>query len=185
DGAAGKPAIDPVTGNLTFKLAPTASGSATVTVSLKDSGGTANSGVDTSPTQQFQISVSGPTHIWHNPIHALDVTNPAGTGPDNQVVAGDALAIINFINAEGARAVRPTDTYQGKSYDPANGAGSFTQPDAFVSPADALAVINWINSNGPGTPGPDGEGEGSGGAEGEASADSFFADLGATAAAPG
>jgi hypothetical protein len=33
------------------------SGSATITIDLQDNGGTANGGVDTSPTQTFVISV--------------------------------------------------------------------------------------------------------------------------------
>lgn len=44
-------------GTLTYTPAVNASGSATVSIWLSDSGGTANSGVDTSATQSFTISV--------------------------------------------------------------------------------------------------------------------------------
>src|SRR6185369_8614882 len=52
-----QPAISP-TGTLTFTSAPDANGSATVSVTLKDNGGTANGGSDTSTTQQFTITVN-------------------------------------------------------------------------------------------------------------------------------
>jgi ELWxxDGT repeat protein len=45
-------------GTLTFTPAANANGSATVTVSVTDSGGTANGGVDTSGTQTFTINVN-------------------------------------------------------------------------------------------------------------------------------
>ncbi len=51
------PAIDATTGNLTYTPAANANGSATVTVTLKDSGGTANGGTDTSEPQTFIITV--------------------------------------------------------------------------------------------------------------------------------
>jgi len=45
-------------GTLTYTPAPNANGSATITLELADDGGTANSGVDTSPTQDFTINVT-------------------------------------------------------------------------------------------------------------------------------
>jgi hypothetical protein len=53
-----QPAVSP-TGTLTYTTATSASGAATVSVFLKDNGGTANSGDDTSATQTFTIDVSG------------------------------------------------------------------------------------------------------------------------------
>lgn len=44
-------------GTLTYTTAPNANGTATVTIVLKDNGGTANAGVDTSPAQTFVITV--------------------------------------------------------------------------------------------------------------------------------
>jgi large repetitive protein len=46
------------TGVLTYTPATNNFGSATITINLKDNGGTANGGVDTSPTQTFVINVS-------------------------------------------------------------------------------------------------------------------------------
>src|SRR5262249_43434666 len=51
------PAID-TNGKLTFTPAANANGSATVTVRLKDNGGTANGGADTSGPQTFTITVT-------------------------------------------------------------------------------------------------------------------------------
>ena len=60
-----KPAIDATTGTLTYTPAPNANGAATVTVKLKDNGGTARGGVDTSALKTFKITVipvnDGPT----------------------------------------------------------------------------------------------------------------------------
>jgi CSLREA domain-containing protein len=51
------PAISP-TGTLTYTPAANAGGSATITINLKDNGGTANSGQDTSSSQSFTITVT-------------------------------------------------------------------------------------------------------------------------------
>jgi hypothetical protein len=51
-----QPAVS-ASGTLTYTPAPNANGSATVTIYLKDDGGTANGGVDTSPSQTFTITV--------------------------------------------------------------------------------------------------------------------------------
>jgi VCBS repeat-containing protein len=53
-----QPAIDATTGTLTYTPAPGVLGSATVTVSLHDNGGTANDGRDTSDPQTFTITVN-------------------------------------------------------------------------------------------------------------------------------
>jgi hypothetical protein len=66
--------------------------------------------------------------------------------PDGHVVAGDALAIINYINAFGAGAV-PANATIGQPFGfldttgGDNGAG-----DNFIAPNDALDVINAINA---------------------------------------
>src|SRR5207237_1302147 len=51
------PAVSP-TGTLTYTSAPDANGSATITIVLKDNGGTANGGMDTSAPQTFTITVN-------------------------------------------------------------------------------------------------------------------------------
>jgi hypothetical protein len=142
-----QPAID-ASGKLTFTPQPNASGSANITVVLKDNGGTGSGGIDTSAPQTFAIYVTKP-HSWHNTLHMLDVGGSGGE-PDGMVVAGDALAIINYINAYGAGAV-PAGAGPGPYVD--------TNGDNFVAPNDVLAVIEYINAFGAGLPGPAGEGE--------------------------
>jgi len=52
-----QPSVD-ASGNLTFTVAPDAFGTATVTVTAHDDGGTANGGVDTSAAQTFTITIT-------------------------------------------------------------------------------------------------------------------------------
>ena len=72
-----QPAID-ASGNLTYTLAADASGTAVVTVTLSDNGGTANGGDDTSDAQTFNISVIGINDA------------PSFTSGGNQTVLEDA-----------------------------------------------------------------------------------------------
>ncbi|MHB8072055.1 MAG: tandem-95 repeat protein, partial [Candidatus Cryosericum sp.] len=84
-----QPAVSPA-GTLTYTLAANMNGSATVTVSIHDSGGTLNDGVDTSAAQTFTITVAAVND-------APSFTNGAAQtvledcGP--QTVAGWATAI--------------------------------------------------------------------------------------------
>ena len=73
------PAISP-TGTLTYTPTANANGSATITINLRDSGGTANGGVDTSASQTFIITVS--------PVNDA----PSFTKGANQTVNEDAAA---------------------------------------------------------------------------------------------
>lgn len=91
------------------------------------------------------INVMVTTHVWHNLLHRLD-TNANGI-----VTASDALDVINYINAFGARYVPSTVTSGPPFLD--------TTDDNLVAAVDALDVINFINAFGPGLPGPSGEGE--------------------------
>jgi hypothetical protein len=62
------------TGTLLFTVAAGQSGTATVTLELQDNGGTANGGVDTSPSQSFDITVSPPKAV----ISEFRPTGPGG-----------------------------------------------------------------------------------------------------------
>ncbi|RKN06403.1 T9SS C-terminal target domain-containing protein [Aquimarina sp. BL5] len=53
-----QPAINEVTGNLTYTSAANVSGSTIVTINLSDDGGTANGGIDTSADQTFTITIT-------------------------------------------------------------------------------------------------------------------------------
>ena len=93
-----QPAVSP-TGTLSFTPAPDANGSATVTLTLSDSGGTANGGVDTSAAQSFVITVTAINDA------------PSFTAGGEQSVAEDA----------GAQTVNPWAT--AISAGPANESG--------------------------------------------------------------
>lgn len=73
-----QPTISP-TGTLTFTPAPNASGTATVSVRLSDSGGTANGGVDSSAVQTFTIRVSPVNDAPTNTVPGAQAT--IGTSP--------------------------------------------------------------------------------------------------------
>ncbi len=75
--AAGQPAISEF-GTLTYTPAPNGNGIAVVTVVLKDDGGTANGGEDTSAAQTFSIAVSSVNDV------------PSFTGGQDVVVGVDA-----------------------------------------------------------------------------------------------
>ncbi|NJN05508.1 MAG: tandem-95 repeat protein, partial [Rhodobacteraceae bacterium] len=79
------PVISP-TGVLTYTPAANASGSATITVNLRDNGGTANGGVDTSAVQTFAITV---TAVDDPPTAVAD---PATVAEDAPATAINVLA---------------------------------------------------------------------------------------------
>lgn len=93
-----QPSID-ASGNLTFTPAANANGTATVTLSLHDNGGTANGGVDTSATQTFTITVTAvndaPTGVGNLTLPTVleDTTSPAG-------VAINALTGLAFADVD-------------------------------------------------------------------------------------
>ncbi|MFN7985947.1 MAG: Ig-like domain-containing protein [Thermoanaerobaculia bacterium] len=133
------PAISP-TGVLTYTPAANASGTATVTLVLKDSGGTANGGVDTSAAQTFVITVNN----VNDP--------PSFTKGGDSTVLEDA----------GAQTVNPWAT--AISPGPASESGQTvtfvvtgnTNPSLFsagpaVSPAGVLTYTPAPNANGSAT----------------------------------
>ncbi|MCC6235762.1 MAG: hypothetical protein IT580_24205, partial [Verrucomicrobiales bacterium] len=79
------PAID-ASGRLTYTPAASANGTAVVTVRLKDNGGTANGGVDTSPARTFRITVVTPVTTDFLVTNA----NDSGTGSLRQALADAA-----------------------------------------------------------------------------------------------
>src|SRR5690606_1371650 len=85
------PAIS-ATGVLTYTPAADASGTATISLALADNGGTANGGIDTSPTQTFVITVTAV-----NDLPVLDLNGPAA-GNDfaaTYTEANPAVAIVD------------------------------------------------------------------------------------------
>src|SRR3954447_322130 len=83
-----QPAVTP-DGRLTYKVAPDANGTSTVSVQIHDNGGTANGGVDTSVVQTFSITL--------NPVNDV----PSFTKGANQSLSEDAGAqsVANWATA--------------------------------------------------------------------------------------
>jgi hypothetical protein len=131
---AAQPAVD-ATGKLTFEPAVSAKGVAKVTVVAVDDGGTANGGTDTSDPQTFTIGVSLAEPL-HNRAIAADVTG------DGNVVAEDALDVINFIHASGSGPVppaKPDDPHPALYYD--------VTGDNYIAADDVVTIINYINAH--------------------------------------
>ena len=86
-----QPGVSP-TGTLTYTSAPNAVGSATVTIYIADTGGTANGGDDTSDTQTFTVTVNAVND------------QPSFTDDGDQTVLEDAGAqtVNGFVNTTSA-----------------------------------------------------------------------------------
>src|SRR5439155_1228411 len=98
-------------GALSFTPAANANGSATITIVLKDSGGTANGGVDTSPSQTFTIAVNavndapsftpGPNQTVNEDAGGQTIANWAtniSRGPANESAQTLAFTVTNDNN---------------------------------------------------------------------------------------
>ncbi|MFN8595074.1 MAG: Ig-like domain-containing protein [Anaerolineae bacterium] len=107
-----QPAVNATTGNLTFTPAANAFGTAIVTATLKDSGGTANGGLDTSVPQTFIINVQpvndipsftkGSDQIVLEDVGAMSIANWATTisaGPANEASQVLTFTVTNDNNA--------------------------------------------------------------------------------------
>lgn len=146
------PAVGP-TGTLTYTTAPNANGSATVTVVVRDNGGTANGGVDTSAPQSFLITVSPVNDV---PV-ANDGTATTGEGTavaiDLGALASDvetADANLTYTIASGPSNGTLSGAGQTRTYTPNanfNGADSFTysvtdrgDPDNCGAPSASCAA---------------------------------------------
>jgi hypothetical protein len=133
-----QPAISS-TGTLTYTPAANANGTATVTVTLKDNGGTANGGVDTSAPQTFTITVSavndapsftkGPNQTVNEDAGPQTVNNwatsiSAGSGESGQTLTFQVTNNTNAALFSAGPAISTTGTL---TYTPAaNGNGSAT-----------------------------------------------------------
>ena len=123
------PAIDPTTGDLTFTPADNASGSATVTVTLMDDGGTANGGTDTSAPQTFMITVNP---VNDPPTFTLpadpDQTILEDSGPQTvpgfatNIDAGEPGQVVTF----NVTTDNPALFAAGPAIDPATGTLTYT-----------------------------------------------------------
>jgi len=158
-----QPTIDS-NGNLTYTPAANANGTATITVSIKDSGGTANGGVDTSITQTFTITVNPvndlPTGtVTISGIPSVGITLSAA----NTLTDADGLGAISYqwqadgINITGATgsSYMLTDAEAGKTitvvarYTDVQG-GAESVASVATDQVEALAPINLTQQTGNG-----------------------------------
>lgn len=92
-----QPTINKVTGDLTYTPKADAFGTTTVTVTLKDNGGTSNGGVDT-VVQTFHITI---TSVNDKPSFTVGVNQTAKEGDSLKTVANFNTAINNGAANEG------------------------------------------------------------------------------------
>jgi N-acetylneuraminic acid mutarotase len=151
-------------GTLAFTPAPNVSGTADITIVVIDDAG----GADTSSPQTFHITITKPHRLFNaaetGSRRGLDVTGWITTAPDGFITPGDALGVINYINAHGSGLIPAIGPF-GPPYCDTDG-------DGFVIPSDALRIINYLNTN----PGQS-EGEGEYSAAGQLAANSLPNDL--------
>jgi len=132
-----QPAVSP-TGVLTYTTAPNANGSATVDVSAHDDGGTANGGVDTSPTQSFTITVT--------PVN----DPPSFTAGGDQTVLEDAGAQ----SLQWATAISPgpaDESGQTVSFNLTNDNNGLFSAQPAIDAAGVLTYTPAANANGSAT----------------------------------
>jgi CSLREA domain-containing protein len=128
------------TGTLTYTPAANANGSATVTINLKDSGGTANGGIDTSASQTFTITV--------NAINDA----PSFTKGANQTVNEDAAAQTVNNWATSLSAGPANESGQALSFQITNNTNSaLFSAGPVVSSTGTLTYTPAANANGSAT----------------------------------
>ncbi len=132
-----QPSISP-SGVLTFTLASDAFGSATVTVTLSDSGGTANGGVDTSAPQTFTITVNAVNDA------------PSFAGGGNVTVAEDSGA-YSAPWATGINAGPANESGQTVSFNTSNDNNALFSVQPSISPAGVLSFTAAPNAFGTAT----------------------------------
>jgi hypothetical protein len=134
------PAVDAATGDLTYTPAANANGTATVTLEAFDNGGTANGGVDHSPTQTFVVNVT-PVNDAPSFTKGGDQTVNEDAGP--QSVSNWATGISTGPADESGQ----TLAFQVTGND---NAALFSAGPA-VSPAGTLTYTSAPNANGTAT----------------------------------
>jgi hypothetical protein len=147
-----QPSVDPISGDLTYTVAPNATGTVTVSVSISDNGGTANGGVDTSATQTFTISVSP---VSDPPACFSAETSVLEDGSLSDSVAGncsttDGNAITYALNTDGSNGSAVVNADGTYTYTPN---ANYSGPDSFTvtatesgGDADTFTVYIWVTA---------------------------------------
>ena len=121
------PAID-ASGTLTYTLNPNVNGTATVTVSAIDSGGTANGGDDTSSAQNFTITV--------NPV------NDAPSGADSTVITPENTAYVFSTADFGFSDPVDGDVLLAVEIATLPGAGTLTNNGVVLAASDMVSAVD-------------------------------------------
>ncbi len=132
-----QPLVSP-NGTLTFTPAPKHDGSATITVTAKDNGGTASGGNDTSAPQTSTISVT-PVNDEPSFVKGADQTVNEDAGP--QTVSPWATAI----------SAGPNESGQNVTFVTSNNNNALFSAQPAVSPSGTLTYTPAANANGTAT----------------------------------
>ena len=143
------PAVDAVSGDLTYTVNANSNGSATVSIYLSDDGGTANGGNDTSTTQTFTIAVTAVNDV---PSFTKGSNENVLEDCGAQTVAGWATSISKGPSDESGQTLTfniTTDNDTLFSSLPAvnTSSGDLTYTPAANSNGSATVSI-WISDNG-------------------------------------
>jgi len=103
-----QPAIDPVTGALTFTPITGAAGTATVTVMLRDDGGTANGGADTSALATFTITLTAPAGQAGVQVIGTELVITGAS-------TNDTITISTISGGNGSNGAKVSGTINGQS----------------------------------------------------------------------
>ena len=126
---AAQPSLAP-NGTLTYTLAPNASGAATVTLSVTDSGGVLNGGDDTAPAQSFTITA---TPVADAPVLTLSA---ASGNEDTAIALSVATALVD---GDGSETLAVTVSSIPIGATVADGVSSFTATAGNTS----VAITGW------------------------------------------
>lgn len=145
-----QPSIDPATGNLTYTLMPNASGTALVTVTLHDNGGTRRGGVNTTAAQTFTITAAPVNDAPTFTLSGLYQEVNEDSGP--QFVCGWATGINAgqpYTSDEGAQELTFTVTNDNNalfavppSIDPLTGDLTYTLADNAFGYANVYVTLS-------------------------------------------
>jgi hypothetical protein len=100
-------------GTLTYTPSSSGGGTATITINLKDNGGTANGGVDTSASQTFTITVTPVGGFVNFASSTGNTTENSGSTTVNVVRTGDSSKAVTVNYATNADAGVPCSTANG------------------------------------------------------------------------
>lgn len=140
------PAVDAVSGHLSFTPAADAFGTATVNVLLQDDGGTANGGVDSTSPVSFTLSVEA---VNDPPVVVVPTNVPVHRHIGIQIPAAHAhnlLADVTDVDGSGAEPFELTtqsnqSSAQGGRYSTfADGSWSYSPPASATLANDSFAV---------------------------------------------